>query len=232
VTARHALYWAPPAGSILTRLGEAWLGHSAEGRTPDPRAAVPGFAGDELTVITAEPRRYGLHATLKPPFRLAEGRSEAALEAALAAFCRTRPVIVAPPLRLKRIGNFLALVPGERAPEIGALAAACVEAFDGFRAAPAAGELARRRAARLTPAQEANLTRWGYPYVMDEFRFHVTLTGAITREQAERLEPFLASLFAPAMAMPLEIGEISLFDEPAPGAPFRLVRRQPFLGRG
>ena len=31
----------------------------------------------------------------------------------------------------------------------------------------------------LTDRQEALLTQWGYPYVMEEFRFHITLTGAL-----------------------------------------------------
>jgi putative phosphonate metabolism protein len=228
---RYALYWAPPAGSALTQLGEAWLGRSAEGRTPDPRPGVPGFGEDELTAITAEPRRYGLHATLKPPFRLAAGRSAAALEGALADFCRRTPGVVAPPLMLKRIGSFLALVPNARAPQLERLAAACVDAFDDFRAPPEAGEIERRRRAALTPAQEANLARWGYPYVMGEFRFHVTLTGAIGREQAAKLQPHLQAIFAPAMAMPIEIGELALFLEPAPGAAFQLARREPLAVR-
>ncbi len=74
--------------------------------------------------------------------------------------------------------------------------------------------------------------RWGYPYVMAAFRFHVSLTGAIESGLAERLEPVLAERFAAAMVPPLEINELALFTESAPGAPFRLARRFALTGRG
>jgi putative phosphonate metabolism protein len=221
---RYAIYWAPPDDSALGRLGAAWLGRDAATDRPLARPAIDGFSANELEALTAEPRRYGLHATFKAPFRLAPGKSAAAFEQALAGFAsRTRPV-AAPPLRLKRIGRFLALVAGRHV-GIDGLAAACVESFDEFRAPPEAAELARRRAARLTPAQAANLERWGYPYVMAEFRFHVTLTGPIDLATAAGLEPRLAALFAAAMTPPLAIDALALFVEAAPGAPFRLLRR-------
>jgi putative phosphonate metabolism protein len=225
VAYRYAIYWAPPTGSALAGLGESWLGRSVEDGNALARRTLPGIGPAELEAATVEPRRYGLHATLKPPFRLAEGKSAAGLAQALDDFARRSPAVVAPPLRLKRIGRFLALVPSARAPALDALAAACVASFDAFRAPADAAEIARRRAAALTPSQEANLARWGYPYVMEEFRFHVSVTGAIAPRLAERLEPLLAELFGPAMVPPLEIGDLALFAEPAPGAPFGLVRR-------
>jgi putative phosphonate metabolism protein len=222
---RYAIYWAPPPRSPLAEIGEAWLGRSAGRDGAIARPMLPGFAAAELDAATAEPRRYGLHATLKPPFRLAAGKSAASLERALDAFAARTTEVAAPGLTLKRIGRFLALVPSARAPALAALAAAAVAAFDEFRAPADAAELARRQEAGLSEAQRRNLARWGYPYVMEEFRFHVTLTGAIATELAERLAPLLAERFAPAMAEPLHVGELSLFAEPAPGAPFRLLRR-------
>jgi putative phosphonate metabolism protein len=224
VTCRYAIYWAPPAAAPLARIGEAWLGRNAETGRPVERTMLDGFSAAELAAITAEPQRYGLHATLKPPFRLTPGKSAGELEQALADFARRAPALAAPPLRLKRIGRFLALVPGHDV-GIETLAAACVEHFDAFRARADAGEIARRSTARLTPAQEGNLLRWGYPYVMAEFRFHVTLTGPIDPATAARLEPRLAVLFADVMTVPVVIDALALFAEPAPGAPFRLVRR-------
>jgi putative phosphonate metabolism protein len=225
VTHRFAVYWAPPRQSALAEIGEAWLGRSAESDQAIERPSLPGFSAAALDAATAEPRRYGLHATLKPPFRLAEGMSAVALDATLDAFARVTRGVTAPPLRLKRIGRFLALVPGGPAPALDALAAACVEHFDTFRAPAVAAELASRQAAGLTPSQQSNLARWGYPYVMGDFRFHVSVTGAVERTQADRLEPLLAQRFAPAVAAPLALDELALFAEPAPGAPFRLLRR-------
>lgn len=230
MTARYAVYWAPHAGSALARLGGAWLGRTAEGAIVGERPSIAGFGAATLDAITAEPRRYGLHATLKPPFRLAPGRRAEGLLEALAEFAQGLAPVTAPPLRLKRIGRFLALVPGGPAPALADLAAQCVAHFDDCRATPDADEIVRRERAGLTEAQRENLQRWGYPYVMAEFRFHVTLTGPLEPETATRLEPALAALFAPAMAAALDIRELALFREPTPGAAFELVQRAAMAG--
>jgi hypothetical protein len=133
-------------------------------------------------------------------------------------------------LVLRRLGRFLALVPDGPAPAVLALAARLVAEFDDFRAPPDAAELARRRAHRLTPAHEANLTRWGYPYVMDAFRFHVTLSGALDAATLDRLEAILAPLVARFTAAPLTLGELALFEQPDATAPFVLTRRFPLAG--
>jgi putative phosphonate metabolism protein len=228
VNPRYALYWTPPPGSVLAQLGESWLGRDAATDRILAQPALPGFTDDEIMRLTAEPRRYGLHATLKPPFRLAAGHTEADLEASLAAFTGKQPSVRAAALRIRQLDGFLALTPETPSAAINGLAAQCVEAFDCFRAPPEAEELARRRQSKLTPTQEENLRRWGYPYVMEDFRFHITLSGTLERTTAQRLLPLLAAHFAPAMAEPLAIGEIALFIEFAPGAPFRIIRHFSF----
>jgi len=95
-------------------------------------------------------------------------------------------------------------------------------------AASSAAELAKRRAHGLTPAQEANLARWGYPYVMEDFRFHVTVSGALAPEALDRLEALLQPLVAPFTTAPLAIAELALFEQADPAQPFRLTRRFPF----
>jgi putative phosphonate metabolism protein len=222
---RYALYWSPPPGSILARLGAAWLGREAEPGPARPRPAIAGFDAARLEALTAAPRRYGLHATLKSPFALAQGMDLAMLRLALTAFGATRAQVILPALRVARLGRFIALTPAGACPALEALAAACVMHFDRFRAPPAPGELARRRAAGLSTLEESYLARWGYPYVLDRFRFHVTLTGSLDPAEAERLIPALAKLFEPATGAPVALADIALFHEPAAGAPFRLVVR-------
>ena len=227
---RYALYWAPPAASALARFGARWLGRDAEtGAAPTPDPAWGDAAW--LAAVTAEPRRYGLHATLKPPFRLADGRTNTELVEALVAFAAATAPVGGPPLALRRLGRFLALVPDGPAPAVQTLAARVVEAFDGFRAPPAADELVRRRRHRLTPAQDSNLERWGYPYVMDEFRFHVTVSGSHDAPTLDRLEAVLAPLVAGFATTPLALAELALFEQPDAAAPFRLTRRFPLAGR-
>jgi 2'-5' RNA ligase len=173
----------------------------------------------------AEPRRYGFHATLKPPFALAAATTETVLETALAAFARDRQPFAAPGLIVARIGRFVALVPGGPAPALHALADDCVRAFDRFRAPPTPEETARRLRADLSARQRALLDRWGYPYVFEEYRFHMTLTGPLDPDTAAAFEERLRMLAVPALGPTLAVREIAHFVEPVPGAEFRLRRR-------
>lgn len=227
MTARHALYLVPARTSALWRFGCAWLGRDPEdGSVPDP-PAVEAVAPARRLDITAEPRRYGFHATLKPPMRLADGRDAAELEELAAAFAAAEPALGLPPLRLAAIAGFLALVPAAGEATVATLAARVVTAFDAFRAPPDPRELDRRRAGgRLTPREEQLLERWGYPYVMEAFRFHMTLTGRLAEaERATVLSALAPVVEGPAGERPP--AELALFVEDAPGLPFRLVRRFP-----
>jgi putative phosphonate metabolism protein len=219
---RYAIYFAPAPGSALDALGRRWLGRDAESGQPVAQPDVPGIAE-----LTAEARHYGFHATLKPPFSLANGASEAMLLAALADFTPTRRKVVAPPPKLAAISGFLALVPSAPAEELHRLADLCVSRFDRFRLPPDEAELAKRRKARLTPEQDALLLRWGYPYVFEEFRFHMTLTRRLKPEERPAIEAALAPLVAPAIGSPLLIDALSLFVQAGRASPFRLVRRFP-----
>jgi putative phosphonate metabolism protein len=227
---RYALYWAPPSDTPFAELGSTWLGRDAEGGAAPTRPLLDGFDPARLAALTAEPRRYGLHATLKSPFALADGTDLAALRAALTAFAATAAPVLLPKLQLRRLDRFLALVPSAPCPPLHDLAGRCVIEFDRFRRAPAPAELARRRAADLDPAEEAHLLRWGYPYVLDRFRLHVTLTGPLDAAEADRLVPPLAALFEPATRRPMPLEDIALFAEPESGAPFRLIERFPLRG--
>lgn len=220
---RYAIYYAPAPGSALDALGRNWLGRDA---VTGAAVAQPDVA--DIAEITSEARHYGFHATLKPPFALAPGRAEAMLMVALAEFAASRRKLVAPPLKLAAIGRFLALIPSAAAPELHQLADLCVTRFDRFRAPADEAELAKRRAAGLTPAQDALLQRWGYPYVLEEFRFHMTLTRRLDAAEQARLEPVLAPLVAPATAGPLVIDALSLFAQADRASPFRLIRRFAF----
>jgi len=228
--ARYAIYWAPPADGALWRFGARWLGRDAETGAETPPGDGAAADPDWLRAATADPRHYGLHATLKPPFRLAAGRDRDALIAALAAFAAGAAPVAGPALVLRRLGRFLALVPGGPAPAIQALAASVVAQLDAFRAPPPPEELAKRRAHGLTPDQEQYLQRWGYPYVMDAFRFHVTLTGSLDPDALTRLEALLAPRVADFAAAPLTLAELALFEQDAPERPFRLTGRFGFAG--
>lgn len=223
---RYAVYYLPPPGEDWARLGRDWLGWDIETGRPAGPLALPGPAG----AITETPRRYGLHATLKPPFRLADGTEPAGLEAALAGLAARLAPAMLEGLALTRLGRFLALCPTGPTTALDRLAAACVADLDAFRAPPSPAELARRRAAGLSPAQEARLRRWGYPHVMEGFRFHITLTGRLPSPDLDAVESALSARFASALPRPLPIDQIALVGEREDGF-FQLLRRFPLGGK-
>ncbi len=218
---RVAVFFTPPPAHPLTAAAARWLMRDAfTGRRFAPEPA-PGVDGAALQALTAEPRRYGFHATMKAPFRLAAGKELADAEALLAGFCAQATPAGLPPLRLALLGPFFALVPSAPATAANALAARVVAAFEPLRAPLDEAELARRRRAGLTPAQEAHLAAWGYPYVLDEFRFHMTLTGPVAGGDRETVARLLEERLAPLPAE-LAIDSLSLFVEDEPGAEFRV----------
>ncbi len=181
--------------------------------------------------LTADPRKYGFHATLKAPLSLATGTTEAELLAACEAFAEApRAVPVIRPI-VEAISGFIAVVPASPSGELDQLAATCVREFDRFRAPLTPEDRARRNPARLTPRQYEQLDRWGYPYVMDDFRFHMTLTG---RLPAERRAPILAMLqqrFAALDIATLAIDRFALFRQTDAGSRFRIIGSWPFRPR-
>ena len=164
---RYAIYYLPPADSALWRFGCSVIGYdSSNGR--DVEACVPDF---DMKPLTSEPARYGFHATLKAPFRLRESLSEADLIEALAAFARDQAPVEMGCLELKCIAGFIALAPKAQHSRLDEFAALCVEKFDVFRAPMSVDEQRRRMSGALTSCQQTYLDLWGYPYVLEEFRF-------------------------------------------------------------
>lgn len=228
MSGRYALYFAPRAESVLARTGAGWLGRDSTTDAPLPQPPVDGFAASRVHEMTATARHYGFHATLKPPFALADGSSAEALDDALTAFARRCAPVTGLGLKVGVLDDFVALVLTEDSPEVRNLAAACVRDFDTFRRTPPAGELNRRRQAPLSDLEEALLRRWGYPYVMEAFRFHMTLTDRLPDAERGKVVPALRKLFGPAVTGTIAIDGLSLFHQEDRDAPFRLVRRYAF----
>jgi putative phosphonate metabolism protein len=227
MSGRYAIYAAPgvrsvdPVAVLLGQKAEQWLGRSVCAHPVNP--GVPaGWTRAAVDAITVDARRYGFHATLKAPFRLAEGRTPEELDAAVARFAAGTAAVVVPRLTLARLGGFFALVPGTQAPALHALADDVVMAFDDFRAPATEAELARRNQAPLTPRQRELLGTWGYPYVLDEFGFHLTLTDRIPRERRPTVERVLTDWFAELLEADVPVDALGVFTEAEPGAPFEL----------
>ena len=221
---RFAIYFVPAAGSALYRFGAAVLGYDCYTGEAIACPRAGELAAADWAALTAEPRRYGFHATLKAPFRLRDefAQDDLAAELRELAASLTNPPRLEPMVDL--IVGFVAVVPQGRAEAVDRLAAKCITRFDRFRAPMTAQERARRMAAGLSDAQAANLERWGFPYVLDEFRFHMTLTGRIHPDRQAKIQALLQEAFTETCGSnPIVLDRLTLVRQDHPDAPFRVV---------
>lgn len=224
---RFALYYVPRAGE-MAEAAAAWLGWDiARGRA----VAQPRLAGlpAPLADLTAAPRRYGFHGTIKAPFRLASDASPRMLATACAALAEALPPVRMAGLRLSALGGFLALTPEGDDTALLTLGAEVVSGLDRFRAPLTDAEIARRRPDRLSPRQRDLLDLWGYPHVMEEFRFHLTLTGDLPPDQRDATARVLEHWLLPILPQPFAVEDICLAGEDAAGR-FHLVSRHALTG--
>jgi len=220
---RYAIYYAPAPASDLDRFGAELLGYDAFAGEDLPFPSAVLEATPDWRDLTSDPRKYGFHATLKAPFSLAQGNSETELFAACAAFAATpRAIPLFKPV-VGSIGGFIAVIPAEPPQQLLKLAADCVSEFDCFRAPLTEADRARRNPSQLTSVQREHLDRWGYPYVMEEFRFHMTLTGRLGGERREPILAMLRSRFASTGLETLAIDRIAVFRQDNAAARFRIV---------
>jgi putative phosphonate metabolism protein len=227
---RYAIYFTPSIYDPLSVAAASWLGRNVYSGEAPEAPSIAGFSRQELAFHTAVPRRYGFHGTIKAPFRLHSETSEAALLKALMLFASTATPFEIPRMEIARLGEFYGLAPSVPCEQMKHLAASVVQTFDTFRAPLSDAEIERRDPDRLTASQFSNLHRSGYPYVMDEFRFHMTLTGPIHPSLNARFEHALREFFTPLLNEPLKISSLALFIEPEAGAPLRVHSQHP-LGK-
>ncbi|ASC66066.1 hypothetical protein B9P52_18035 [Achromobacter denitrificans] len=225
---RYALYLAPTGP--WREHGSRWLGRCADtGEALPPLPGLPGPAPE----WTQAPRHYGLHATLKPPFRLRPGATPAELDAAARRLALGHaPFTLA--LECEPLRGFLAWRIAEADREgrsrIQALADAAVRDLDPLRAPPTPEETARRQPQSLTPGQQAMLARWGYPYVLDTYTFHITLTGKLEGEALAQARAGIAAFADPLRGQPMSVPGLSVYVQATPGADFVAARHYGFDG--
>lgn len=237
MSARYALYLAPPPDSELWRFGSSVIGRDAFTGEDLPGFAPEGWSAPDWRAATEEPRRYGFHATLKAPLRLADGVDAATLGAAVEALARAVApfdlgALQAAWLPASAGRGFVALTPEATAPgraELAALESRAVRELDPFRAPLGAAERAKRAPERLTARQREHLDRFGYPYVLDEFRLHFTLSGPVA--QPDAVAQALAQDYRRRVASArFRVDALVLFEQAETDGPFRIVRRLPLTG--
>jgi len=220
---RYAIYYVSAPGSDLDRFGAQLLGYDAFSGEDLPFPDGVTQMAPDWRDLTRDPRKYGFHATLKAPLSLAQGRTEAELLAACESFAgESRAIPVIRPV-VDSISGFIAVVPAEPVAKLERLAEDCVSALDSFRAPLAENDRARRNPSQLTPRQREYLDRWGYPYVFEEFRFHMTLTGRLGAERREPVLTMLRNRFSALGLNTLAVDRIALFRQDNADSGFRIA---------
>ncbi|MEH6523082.1 DUF1045 domain-containing protein [Sulfitobacter sp.] len=219
---RYAIYVTPEG--LLGQRGAEWLGWDMAQAGAVPHPDVQDL---DVAKITKRPRKYGFHGTIKPPLVLANGTSIGELKSTATSLTNHLAPVTLAGLGVSRIGGFLALTPLGDTNALAAMAALVVKGLDAFRSPATPEEMDRRRQSSLSTSQERNLTQWGYPYVMDEFRFHITLTGPL--KDAEEIAPILSAHFAPVLPEPYVIDHLTLAGEDSDGM-FHSISRLPLRG--
>jgi hypothetical protein len=163
---------------------------------------------------------------------LRDGAGEADLVAAFDRFVATpRALPVITPV-VRAIGSFIAVVPDAPSAALSQLADDSVRDFENVRAPLSAYDRGRRLKSPLTPQQIEHLDRWGYPYVFEEFRYHMTLTGSLPAAKREAVLPFLQAEFAKLGVASMEIGHAAIFKQPSSDQRFTVLRHAALTGRG
>jgi putative phosphonate metabolism protein len=224
MSARYAIYFAPAHGSPWWRFGARWLGRDEFEDVPLASSVSAQIEPAVLHAITAAPRRYGFHATLKAPFRLSGEHTVDDLLARLEWLAGTLKPVALGPLHAVMLADFVALVPVTPPDGLAALAAACVTDLDDLRAPLAAQELARRGTELLDARGMELLQLYGYAHVLERFRFHFTLSNSVAPSTAQLVIQAVAGPVAQLNATtPLILERLCLFMESAPGQPFRRI---------
>ena len=224
MTMRHAIYYAPAQSSPWWTFGAGWLGRDEFLDGTPPAFVAPMLPEPERHHITTQARRYGFHATLKAPFHLRLGVTPAELLARTRSLAhRLRPVPLSP-LQVQRLGPYVVLLAPEHHTAVSDLASACVIELDDLRQPLTPDEIARRQPATLDARELELLHRYGYPHVLERFRFHLTLTDPVNEAQAAQVTEAVSAQVARLNTQtPLTLDRLCIFEEPAPGQAFRRV---------
>lgn len=222
---RYAIYFTPPPQSALAQFGASILGYDPFARVDVARAALENISSKELAGATETPRRYGFHATLVAPFHLKSGTEDQLFEA-LDRFSGQFDPVSLGKLQVSVLKDFVALTPTAAIPKLDQLACRAVEFFDVFRAALRSEEIARRNNGRLSPRQRTHLDRWGYPYIFEDFRFHMSLTGPLPVADHDRFLAAFTEAARPIIGIAYGIDALSLLRQKGSASKFEILGRR------
>lgn len=215
LTARYAIYFSPEDNSELELFGATVLRRRAadasEWENPEIPVEFPSSSCWKKRVI--RPANYGFHATIKAPFALAGNHTAEQLHHDLEAFCRKRQPIPLEGLIPTRTTRYDALALSSQPEALKALAADSVQEFEKYRAPLTEQDIKRRDPSSLSARENRYLTQYGYPYILDDFNFHMTLSGANDHNDAAYLV-WLKSLYQAMVSETPVLDRLCIFYQP------------------
>ena len=228
---RYAVYFAPNVEQQWWAQASQWLGRCAVSQQMNAQPLVPGVSAKRFAELTEHPRRYGFHATMRAPFVLTGQHQANELIDRVNMLCQQVKPFVLPRLQVTLLDQFLALVPERNVPLVTQLEEQCVTALNDYAEPLGPEELSRRRSAGLSLQADALLLRWGYPYVLERFRFHCSLTGSLAKASQQEVSALtLAAHQHFDQLPPCVFDALAIFVEPIRGADFVLLQQCPLMG--
>lgn len=225
---RVAIFYAPGSQTPLANFGAQWLGWDVEHAKSVPYLEIDDLP-EPIEALVATPQKYGFHGTLKAPFRLHENQTLDGLRAAMKAFSEQHRKFFIGQMKVAKLGSFVAIIQENSSNEFANFASNIVMHFDDFRAPLRDEDIAKRRKAKLTPRQDELMLQWGYPFIFEEFKFHLTLTGKLSEQNAKSVCDRLSDHLKPILDTPVEAVDLCLYGEREDGR-FEIIERFPFLG--
>ena len=228
---RYAVYFVPNVEQHFWAKASHWLGRCAVSQQFIAQPSIAEVSAKRFAELTEHPRRYGFHATMRAPFVLASQYQPNDLIDRVIELCQTIKPFVLPRLQVTLLDQFLALVPERNAAQITQLEEQCVTDLNDYAEPLGPDELSRRRSADLSSHEDALLLRWGYPYVLDRFRFHCSLTGSLAKASPQEVTAVSQAAHQHFDHLPsCAFDSLAIFAEPTRGADFVLLEQCPLMG--
>ena len=228
---RYAVYFAPNVEQQWWAQASHWLGRCAVSQQINVQPLVAGVSAKRFAELTEHPRRYGFHATMRAPFVLTSQYQPIDLIDRVNMLCQDLKPFVLPRLQVTLLDQFLALVPERTAPQVTLLEEQCVTVLNDYAEPLGLEELSRRRSAGLSAQEDALLLRWGYPYVLEHFRFHCSLTGSLVSASRQEISALTQAAHQHFDHLPpCLFDSLAIFVEPTRGADFVLLQQCPLIG--
>ncbi len=210
---RYAIYYAPIENPELDLFGKCWLGwdpYKGEETTKSDLSKLPSFKKFSGLVLT--PKQYGFHGTIKAPFRLKNKYTYSDLENKVREISKQIQSFHLDKLVIKKLGNFIALTPSKNL-KVNDVSNKFVEGLDFLRDDLSEDEIKKRHPHKLSFNQKKMLFKWGYPYVFNEFKFHLTLTGKLRIEEIDNVYKYLQTILKSVNLRKIHFKSICIFGQ-------------------